>query len=152
MDIDQWIQFFMSIKNFMKKNIECHYNINGKGNATGLTNEQMLILVNIQDLEPNCTVTKLTQEMFVSKSAISLNITKMEEKKYIKKAFPNENEDKRIVYIHLTSKGEKVIEDKVKEIKEGLKEAFSGMNEQETKIVNESISNLVKVLNKGCEQ
>ncbi|MBS4960948.1 MAG: winged helix DNA-binding protein, partial [Clostridiales bacterium] len=57
------------------------------------------------------TVSGLEQLIHISKSSLSLTITKMEKSGYLTKDHTEEETDGRIVHLRLTDKGKKVLND-----------------------------------------
>jgi len=75
----------------------------GKKNCS-LTKAQFNLLQLIHSLEKT-TVSTLVAATGISKSSISLTLTKMENDGFVKRVPADENDDKRKVYIVLTEKG-----------------------------------------------
>lgn len=86
------------------------FNINGKGkNKPELTSRQFGILFLIYHYKLN-TVSQLVEEINISKSSVSLTVTKLTEEGYLRKKAPKKGEDGRKVYIEITPKGKKSLE------------------------------------------
>ena len=100
---------------------------------------EIVVLENITQINQEVTISRLADEMMVSKAASSKIVSSLVKKGFVERK--PDQVDKRVAYINLTYKGKKVIE-----------RAYSSM-ENLSKIIaekmgEEDMSNLVSLMNK----
>lgn len=93
-----------------------------------LTNDQYYMLRYIEQRE-SCTSTALAEAFNVNKSAITAIITRLDEKKLIKRS--RDEGDRRVVYIALTEEGSRLFKKTEKKIHDLVEKMISGFEEEE---------------------
>ncbi|WP_313528615.1 MarR family winged helix-turn-helix transcriptional regulator [Anaerotignum sp.] len=88
--------------------LEQVFSTNGKGEEEKLTVQQFHILLHIRDFGLN-TVSDISDFFCLSKSSISLSISKLVVKGYLKKESPIKGDDGRKIYFYLTEKGNEAV-------------------------------------------
>ena len=86
------------------------FNINGKNNIS-LTFQQFIILTLVHKMEIN-TISQLAALLNLSKSSLSLTLSKMEQENLLKKTPAPKGDDGRKVYLCITQKGLSALEER----------------------------------------
>lgn len=108
---EKMLAFFIRFSHWKTQVYDQKFNINGKGkNTPELTVRQFGILFLIHHYKLK-TVSELVQEINISKSSISLMVTKLTDEGYLRKKAPRKGDDGRKVYIELTAKGKRALEE-----------------------------------------
>jgi DNA-binding MarR family transcriptional regulator len=94
---EQFVKFLQCFNHWIKERYLNEFNINGKGNQP-LTNQQFCILKAVEDIT-DCTISKLENEMHVSRSSLSIGVSKLVKEGYIRRQYPNEEDDRRKMYL-----------------------------------------------------
>ena len=95
-----------------------------------LTRNRYIILHCLKYLKLN-TVSKLEEHLNASGSSISIAISRLAKDGLIYKTYPKDGEDGRIVYIHLSELGLKIVEDAGKNMLTALETYFDAFSEKE---------------------
>ena len=107
------------------------FNVNGKGkNKLDLTSRQFGILFLIYHYKLR-TVSDLVREINISKSSVSLTVSKLAEEGYLRKKQPHKSEDGRKVNIEITAKGKRSVDEMTGKIVEILNRFYSGLTEEQ---------------------
>lgn len=104
---DAMIQFAFQQMKWRKTHMDSYFNVNGKGGCE-ITLRQFQILTLIHNLEIN-TLTQITEYLNISKSSMSLTISKLEQDGYIRKEQAAQSDDGRRIYFFVTEKGVRLI-------------------------------------------
>ena len=119
------------------------FNVNGKGQfEISMRQFQILLALRLNSID---SISGLEQIFKISKSSLSLTISKMEKSGFIHKEQHPDDKDKRIVHLKITSKGEEI----TKKFDEILYDAFTDfyktLNENQKDYLKIGIDNLIKV-------
>jgi DNA-binding MarR family transcriptional regulator len=104
---DDFLKLLMGIGTWMHRHNGKIFNINGKGEFQ-VTAQQFNVLHCVFEIK-QCTISKLEERLYVSRSSLSLLVSKMVKEGYIIREYPSEEEDRRKTYLKLTEKGMEVI-------------------------------------------
>lgn len=148
---EKLIDFTFAFANYMKSSIDVHCNKNGKKNKDEVTMPQLHLLFCIDKLGDKCTITDIVNVTSISKSTISIMLSKLEKAKVIERVHDIMELDKRKVYIKITKDGEKILTNKKNEIFEYLKDKVSKMDIKDVMYLNESLPKLGRILRKYGE-
>lgn len=99
----QWGQWHKNMVNQI-------FNINGKSNID-LTIQQFIILMLIHKMDIN-SVSQIAYLLNLSKSSISLTLSKMEKEDLLQKVPAPKGDDGRKVYLYITEKGISALEER----------------------------------------
>lgn len=114
-------------------------------NVCGISQGEFMMLYQIEELnkknkdEEGIKSSKLSCICEMSKPAVSQMLNSLEKKKYIKREITKE--DRRIVYVCLTTKGKEKLEDATKRFVSGFDKVIGELGIEDTEI-------LIKLLNK----
>ncbi len=133
----QWGQWHKNLSNHI-------FNINGKNNIS-LTIQQFIILTLIHKMDIN-TVSQMSYLLNLSKSSLSLTLSKMEQEDLLKKTPPAKGEDGRRVYFFITKKGIAALEEREKRVLEFFTEFCEGLSQEQKQYLETGIENLSRVL------
>jgi len=115
----------------LQKITKTFYNKNGKKNKCELTMQQFQILSVIDESNSDCIIKDMADKAFLSKSALSLLISKLETQGLVKKNILENSIDKRKVDISLTDTGKEELESKRYEMLMYIADTFISHLEQE---------------------
>ena len=123
-------EYFAPLIKMMSEAIERKTNILLK--EYGVTSGQIHILVVLSTMENNeCTLKKLEKIFSFSQAAIAATASRLETKGFVE-GYVKED-DKRVKYVRLTTKGEQVVEVAQNKLLNMQKELFSDFSEEEQK-------------------
>ncbi|WMI81122.1 MarR family winged helix-turn-helix transcriptional regulator [Anaerotignum sp. MB30-C6] len=111
--------------------LEQIFSTNGKEEGK-LTIQQFNILIYIRDFGIN-TVSEISKAFCLSKSSTSLTISKMVAKGYLIKEAPEEGDDGRKIYFHLTEKGHASLQETESTIMEVAGQHFDSFDAEKRK-------------------
>lgn len=134
--------FFKSFIEYNQRIFKGAFNING--NSSGLTKNQFNILTAIRNLNHD-TITKLENFLNSSGSTVSITISKLVSDGYLYKEQPADNEDKRVVYIRLTDKGVKTLDDMKNTVRNLLIEYVENLTIEKRKTLNLAVDKFLLV-------
>ena len=100
------LNFNLQLGCWFAGNLRNHFNINGKGNIE-ISMRQFQILMALQHHNVD-NISGLENIFNISKSSLSLTISKMENTGLLYKEHYPEDKDRRTVHLRLTSKGEEI--------------------------------------------
>lgn len=107
------------------------FNVNGKGkDKLDLTSRQFGILFLIYHYKLR-TVSDLVREINISKSSVSLTVSKLAEEGYLRKKQPRKGEDGRKVNIEITAKGKRSVDELTEKIVAVLDRFYTTLNEEQ---------------------
>lgn len=111
--------------------------------SSAYTNElsanQQLVLT-LLDKNETLTIRKIAEKINVSTSAVSQMLSKMERMNFVKRV--TSHHDRRLIHIHLTGKGKRVIHCMEKTRHEIITHYLSKMNLDDLRLLSEIIKNL----------
>lgn len=90
------------------------FNINGKNNIS-LTIQQFVILMLVHKMDIR-SVSQIADLLNLSKSSVSLTLSKMEQENLLKKLSPPKGDDGRKIYLKVTEKGISALEEREQKI------------------------------------
>lgn len=80
-----------------------------------------------------CTVSEIADSFFISKSSLSITISRMVEEGLIKKEYPQKGQDGRMVYIVITDIGEEILKAVYKDIRGVIDSYFNSLSADDLK-------------------
>ncbi|MCD6551197.1 MarR family transcriptional regulator [Thermotoga sp.] len=95
------------------------------------------------------SMSKLAEELSVSKSNITVTVDKLEKKGFLKRK--RSDLDRRVVMIELTKKGEKLFNAILRNFENMLKNVVSKIPEDDLKVISEGFERITRVFLKGGE-
>ncbi|MGE4213667.1 MAG: MarR family winged helix-turn-helix transcriptional regulator [Anaerotignaceae bacterium] len=119
------------------------FDVNGKKTDT-LTRTQMEILKIIESIQ-QVTVSQLGQIMHISKSSISITVSRMEAYGYVTRYKDNDEEDGRKTFLSITQKGKIALKDINKKMLEGFAVYYKSMKEEDKEYLKNGIDCFYKV-------
>ena len=119
------------------------FNVNGKGQfEISMRQFQILIALRHGDID---NISGFEELFNISKSSLSLTISKMEKAGLLYKTqFPNDK-DKRTIHLRLTSKGEEITKKFDEIICESFTDFYNTLNEKQKENLKIGVNSLVKV-------
>ena len=124
-DISKLIERYMRVSFLIHKTGEALV----KGEiCADLTNDQYYMLRYIEQ-QKSCTPTALAEAFNVNKSAITAIVTRLDEKKLIKRS--RDEGDRRVVYIALTEEGSRLFKNTEQKIHDLVEKMISRFEEEE---------------------
>lgn len=103
------MDFNLNFAMWSKNHFENNFNINGKSKYS-LTMRQYHLLMIIHSLN-NCTISEIETLLSISKSSLSLTITKLAKEGYLRKECHRWKGDGRKVYLFVSNKGLEALEE-----------------------------------------
>ncbi|NLK36587.1 MAG: MarR family transcriptional regulator [Epulopiscium sp.] len=122
-------EFYLKLARWSKSYYLKNFNINGKGNYA-ITMRQFQILILLYDLGVE-TISELSELLAISKSSLSLTISKMVSEGYIRREMPSTTEDGRRVFFYVTEKGLQVLDESKNLMIESLSQYYSTLTEEQ---------------------
>ena len=123
--------------------------ITQKLNALGLTQHQVEIL-GVLSANPGLnTVSALSAELFISKSSLSLMLTKLEKGGFLEKTAATGEDDGRKVYISLTEQGKEAVENIKQLMVSTAAVAFEEMNPKTRALFYTKVKELQELFHVG---
>jgi DNA-binding MarR family transcriptional regulator len=111
--------------------------------AVGVSGTQLWALAEIKEIT-NITVNNLAKSMALHQSTISNLIDKMERKNLIQRV--RSTEDKRVVYLSLTTAGEDMLQKAPSPVKGILVDALTRMSDEDITQLQNNLTNLITSL------
>ena len=119
------------------------FNVNGKGQfEISMRQFQILLALRLNSID---SISGLEQLFNISKSSLSLTISKMEKSGFIHKEQLPDDKDKRTVHLKITSKGEEIIKKFDEIICQSFTDFYKTLNENQKEILKIGVNSLVKV-------
>lgn len=122
-------EFYLNLARWSKNYCLKNFNVNGKGNFA-ITLRQFHILVMLQELGVE-TLSELSELLAISKSSLSLTISKMVEEGYIRKELPSTADDGRRIYFYVTEKGLQAMKEAENHMVQNLSKYYETLNEEQ---------------------
>lgn len=119
------------------------FNVNGKGQFE-ISMRQFQILLALR-LDNTDSISGLEQLFNISKSSLSLTISKMEKAGLILKEQLPDDKDRRMVHLRITSKGEEITKKFDEIICESFTDFYETLNEKQKENLKIGVNSLVKV-------
>ena len=137
--VNDFFAFNMRLGCFMRNK----FNINGKGQfEISMRQFQILIALRHGDID---NISGFEELFNISKSSLSLTITKMEKSGLLYKTQLPNDKDKRTVHLRLTSKGEEITKKFDEIICEAFTDFYKTLNEKQKENLKIGINSLNKV-------
>ncbi len=119
------------------------FNVNGKGQfEISMRQFQILLALRLNSID---SISGLEQLFNISKSSLSLTISKMEKSGLIHKEQLPDDKDKRMVHLKITSKGEEITKKFDEIICESFTDFYKTLNEKQKEYLKIGVNSLVKV-------
>ncbi len=136
------LEILMLIKEIYLKSM---YKIEESLGDSGLTHQQIMVLKIIAH-NKEVNITKLCDELHLSKGTVSGIVNRLEKTDYIKKV--KYDFDKRNTYISFSTKGIEFVNNFRGQMEEIFNNIFSEMTEEENKVIISSLKLLKNKMNK----
>ena len=119
------------------------FNVNGKGQfEISMRQFQILLALRLNSID---SISDLEQLFNISKSSLSLTISKMEKSGFIHKEQLPDDKDKRTVHLKITSKGEEITKKFDEIICQSFTDFYKTLNENQKENLKIGVNSLVKV-------
>lgn len=119
------------------------FNVNGKGQfEISMRQFQILLALRLNSID---SISGLEQLFNISKSSLSLTISKMEKSGFIHKEQLPDDKDKRTVHLKITSKGEEITKKFDEIICQSFTDFYKTLNEKQKENLKIGVNSLVKV-------
>lgn len=138
------LDFQIQLSQWNKNIINQVFNINGKGNID-LTLQQFIILMLVHKMDIN-TVSQLANLLNLSKSSLSLTLSKMEQENLLKKMPAPKGDDGRKVYLCVTKKGSAVLKEREQKTLQFFIEYCENLSQEQKQDLELGIEKLSHVL------
>ncbi|MEA5085050.1 MAG: MarR family transcriptional regulator [Lachnospiraceae bacterium] len=119
------------------------FDVNGK-KADTLTRTQAEILKIVESLE-RVTVSQLGNIMHISKSSISITVSRMEANCYIERYKDDDEADGRKTFLCITEKGKMALKEVSKKMLEGFSVFYKTMKEEDKESLKNGIDSFYKI-------
>lgn len=129
--VQEFIALSIQMITWNRAHLEKTFNVNGKSNEDALTVRQFHVMVYIHKKEVQ-TVSKLASIFGISKSSMSIMLTKLEKIGYLHKEHAEEKEDGRKVYFRLTEKGTIALKKAEEQILQNIEVCFSDFDDAQS--------------------
>lgn len=119
------------------------FNVNGKGQfEISIRQFQILLALRLNSID---SISGLEQLFNISKSSLSLTISKMEKSGFIHKEQLPDDKDKRTVHLKITSKGEEITKKFDEIICQSFTDFYKTLNEKQKENLKIGVNSLIKV-------
>ena len=119
------------------------FNVNGKGQfEISMRQFQILLALRLNSID---SISGLEQLFNISKSSLSLTISKMEKSGFIHKEQLPDDKDKRTVHLKITSKGEEITKKFDEIICQSFTDFYKTLNENQKENLKIGVNSLIKV-------
>ena len=119
------------------------FNVNGKGQfEISMRQFQILLALRLNSID---SISGLEQMFNISKSSLSLTISKMEKSGFIHKEQLPDDKDKRTVHLKITSKGEEITKKFDEIICQSFTDFYKTLNEKQKENLKIGVNSLIKV-------
>lgn len=142
------INLNINMVRWSRMHLERVFSVNGKGEEGKLTTQQFHIMIAIQKFELN-TVSDMAEAFCLSKSSVSLTVSKMVTKGYLEKKSPIQGDDGRKIYFCLTKKGQQAMEETQKILTEISGQHFDLYDSETKKALFDHLNALNQLLVTG---
>ena len=141
----QFLDFHLKFGCWNAQNTRNHFNLNGK-NANELSMRQFQILLLLYETKLE-TVSGLEEVLKISKSSLSLTISKMEKLGFITKSQYPDDADRRTVHIKVTPKGVEILKKFYEIVYETFDGFYMSLDTAQKENLKTGIEKLSKVFN-----
>ena len=119
------------------------FNVNGKGQfEISMRQFQILLALRLNSID---SISGLEQLFNISRSSLSLTISKMEKSGFIHKEQLPDDKDKRTVHLKITSKGEEITKKFDEIICQSFTDFYKTLNEKQKENLKIGVNSLIKV-------
>ena len=115
----------------------------------GLTHHQVEILAFMKENPELHTVSELSAELFISKGSLSLMLTKLQNAGFLKKTSAKGTDDGRKVYISLTEKGKKAVDEILDLLMDHASVMYDRMDEERRTQIYRKVQELKELFGTG---
>lgn len=129
--VQEFIALSIQMITWNRAHLEKTFNVNGKSNEDALTVRQFHVMIYIHKTGVQ-TVSKLASTFGISKSSMSIMLTKLEKIGYLYKEHAEEKEDGRKVYFRLTEKGTIALKEAEEQILQNIEVCFSDFDDAQS--------------------
>ncbi|MBB6631324.1 MarR family winged helix-turn-helix transcriptional regulator [Clostridium algidicarnis] len=130
-------------------NLKLNNNISNNFKNSGFTTPQIL-LIKLLSIEGPLNVSEISEKMFLTKGTVSGIIDRLENQEVVKRN--RSNEDKRIVSVALTNKGEDITKTMRGTINKYFDTIFSICKEEDMEKIINGLDILKSVLDENCKE
>ncbi|PLV60401.1 MarR family winged helix-turn-helix transcriptional regulator [Thermotoga sp. KOL6] len=95
------------------------------------------------------SMSKIAEELSVSKSNVTITVDKLEEKGYLKRE--RSKNDRRVVMVSLTRKGEELFKIILKNFESVIKDVVSKIPDDDLKVISDGFERMTRLFLKGGE-
>lgn len=115
----------------------------------GLTHHQLEILGFLHGNPEFDTVSALSSELCISKGSLSLMLSKLQAAGFVQKKAARGGDDGRKVYVSLTPKGKKAVEETMNILIDNAAVVFEQMDEETRMLIYTKVKELMELFNVG---
>lgn len=115
----------------------------------GLTHHQLKLLAFLHGNPELDTVSALSSELCISKGSLSLMLSKLQAAGFVQKKAAKGGDDGRKVYVSLTPKGKKAVEETMNILIENAAVVFDQMDEERRSLIYTKVKELMELFNVG---
>ncbi len=115
----------------------------------GLTQHQLKLLAFLRWNPELDTVSALSSELCISKGSLSLMLSKLQAAGFVQKKAAKGGDDGRKVYVSLTPKGKKAVEETMNILIENAAVVFDQMDEERRSLIYTKVKELMELFNVG---
>ncbi len=142
---EELVALNMNILWWNRQHIEKLFNINGKNNMQDLTMRQFHVLMLVQTMNLH-TVSELSNWSRISKSSMSIMVSKLKKLGYLYKEQAVDTDDGRKSYFYLTPKGLEVVNQEMERILDSVAQGFSSLGQEEKETFYQHLKELNQML------
>jgi DNA-binding MarR family transcriptional regulator len=133
------------VENIMTSGFLMYKRLSNGINAPGIPRHQFELLYSIS-FENGKPMKYYCDKLMISKPNLSVMADKLIEEGYAERAF--DPDDRRIIILRVTSKGQEFLNKQVKRIKEEMTKGFDSLSEEDAQRLNEIIDEMRDIFNK----
>lgn len=130
------------------EHIEKSFNINGKTNEGELTIRQFHVLSFIKNSHMR-TISEIARWMRISKSSMSIMISKLEKNGYLRKEQAANTDDGRKMYFYLTEKGMAAVAEAEERVLDNVADCFAALDTEKQENIYAHLQELNQILKVG---
>ncbi len=142
---EKMLRFNLHLAHWNKRHFEHIFNINGKGGGDFTIRQfHLLIIIHKMDIH---TISQLTEFLEISKSSLSLTISKLVKDGFLQKKQPSKQDDGRKVYFYVTEKGIRSLEEAHRQVLENLAAFYTQLDESKKNDLKIGLEKLSHIYN-----